>query len=274
MAKKLLAIALCFALALSFSACGAGPASTPPDDGGADAPPSASDASAPLLPVFRVGVKSDVPGFSRLDTETGEYVGFEDELAKLLAGELTGDPTKYTFTAVTAATRGPALDNNELDAIIATFTITDDRKLSYNFSTPYYEDAVGLLVKADSGYKSLADLDGKTIGVATSSTSQKAIEEGAATLSVAPKFQSFDTYPDIKAALDSGRVDAFSVDRSILSGYLDASTTLLEDRYSPQFYGVATKLSNTELAAKIDSLVQGWLADGTIQRLIAEAGVQ
>jgi putative glutamine transport system substrate-binding protein len=220
--------------------------------------------------VLKVGVKSDVPGFGLLDTATNEYTGFEIELAKLIAGEIFGDPGKAAFTPVTAKTRGPLLDNGELDLIIATFTITEERKLTYNFSTPYYTDAVGMLVKKSSGIKGLADLDGKTIGVAQSATSRVAIDEAAKAVGASLKFAEFATYPEIKAALDSGRVDVFSVDRSILAGYLDGESEILPDRFSPQEYGVASKLANKDLAAYVDGLIVKWLADGTIAGLVQQ----
>ncbi|MDR1096224.1 MAG: transporter substrate-binding domain-containing protein [Spirochaetaceae bacterium] len=222
--------------------------------------------------VLKVGVKADVPGFGLQNTVTGQYEGFEIELAKLIAQDILGDPSKAAFTAVTAKTRGPLIDTGELDMIIATFTITDERKLTYNFTTPYYTDAVGMLVKKSAGIGGLIDLDGKTIGVAQSATSKVAIEAAAFALrgedmGVSPKFAEFATYPEIKAALDSGRVDVFSVDKSILSGYLDDETVILPDAFAPQPYGVTTKLQNKALAAYLDGLIVKWLADGTIDRL-------
>jgi putative glutamine transport system substrate-binding protein len=219
--------------------------------------------------VLKVGVKSDVPGFGLLNTETNQYEGFEIELAKLIAKDILGDAGKAAFTPVTAKTRGPLLDNGELDLVIATFTITEERKLSYNFSTEYYTDAVGMLVKKTSGIKSVADLNGKTIGVAQSATSRAAIDIAAKAAGATVKFSEFSTYPEIKAALDSGRVDVFSVDKSILAGYLDSDSEILPDRFSPQEYGVTSKLGNKEFAAYIDGLIKKWLADGTIDALVA-----
>jgi putative glutamine transport system substrate-binding protein len=220
--------------------------------------------------VLKVGVKSDVPGFGLLNTGTNQYEGFEIELAKLIAGDIFGDTGKTAFTPVTAKTRGPLLDNGDLDLIIATFTVTEERKLTYNFSTTYYTDAVGMLVKKASGIKNLADLDGKTIGVAQSATSREAIDRAAKEAGALLKFSEFSTYPEIKAALDSGRVDVFSVDRSILAGYLDNESEILPDRFSPQEYGIASKLRNKNLAVYIDDLIVKWLADGTIDGLIRQ----
>ena len=57
------------------------------------------------------------------------------------------------------------MDNGTIDMLIATYTITDERKASYAMSNPYYYDQIGFLVQTKSGYKKLSDLNGKTIGV-------------------------------------------------------------------------------------------------------------
>lgn len=76
-----------------------------------------------------------------------------------------GDENKVKLVSVTAKTRGPMLDNGTLDAVIATFTITDERKKTYDYTTPYYKDAVGLLVRKDGGVNTLKDLEGGKIEV-------------------------------------------------------------------------------------------------------------
>ena len=222
--------------------------------------------------VLRVGVKEDVPNFGLRNTATGEIEGFEIDIVKLLAKEILGDEKAYELTPVTAKTRGPLLDNGEVDLVIATFTITDERKLTYNFSTPYYEDAVGLLVKKAAGFKGLADMNGKVIGVAQSATSKDAVQKSAEELGITVSFSEYATYPEIKAALDSGRVDAFCVDGSILGGYVDDSTMILPDRFSPQQYGVTSKLDNIALTEAVDGYINGWLEDGTIEGLITKWG--
>lgn len=99
-----------------------------------------------------VGVKNDVPHFALLNQKTKEIEGFEVDVAKLLAKSILGDEKKIKLVAVNAKTRGPLLDNGSIDAVIATFTITPERKRVYNFSEPYYKDSVGLLVLKERGY--------------------------------------------------------------------------------------------------------------------------
>ena len=282
--KKLVSLILAGVMCLALAACGgdSAPDTTGGDDSSAnDGSTTEESLSADIQAivdrgVLRVGVKSDVPGFGYQDVLTEEYTGLEIDLANKIAESL--GINEVECVAVTAATRGQLLDSGDIDMVIATFTINDERKESWNFTTPYYTDAVSLLVKKDSGITSYADLEGKMIGVSTGSTSMEALIAAAAeagvTLTQEGNFSEYATYPEIKTALDAGRVDAFCVDGSILSGYLDDSVEILDSiRFSPQEYGIATKLSNTGLAEYLDGLINTWLEDGTIDQMIADNGV-
>ncbi len=176
-------------------------------------------------------------------------------------------PTRCKVTGVNVTTRGAMLDNGTLDATLATFTITEARKKSYNFSRPYYTDHIGVLVKKSSGIADLADLDGKTVGVALSATTRDKLTAAGDEIGIHMSFAEYSTYPEIKIALVTGRVDAFSVDRSILNGYVDDSTMLLDAQFAPQEYGVATKKSNTELADQVDAAIGAMADDGTLTAL-------
>lgn len=223
--------------------------------------------------VLKVGVKADVPKFGYKDPATGQIDGLEIDLARALAKKIVNDPSKIELVPVTAKTRGPLLDNGEVDMVIATFTITDERKQSYNFSNPYFTDGVALMVKKSSGIQSLKDLNGKKIGVAQSATSKKAIQDASNQLGIKVDFLEFGTYPEIKAALDAGRIDCFSVDGAILYGYLDDSTVILPDRYDPQRYGVATKKSNTGLAELVDTTLADMKKSDELDMLLQKWGL-
>lgn len=215
-----------------------------------------------------VGVKADVPGFGYQELG-GDYEGLEIDLAKKMAEVILGDANAVEFTAVTAKTRGPLLDTGELDMVIATFTIKPDRIIQYDFSKPYFVDAIGLLVMKDSGIESFADLAGQTIGVAQSATTRDALQAAADAAGMTVDFAEFPTYPDIKAALESGRVACFSVDKAILMGYLDDSTTLLADSFAAQPYGVALKKGNEGLLTIVNDTIATLRADGTLDEMVA-----
>lgn len=221
---------------------------------------------APTGDVLRVGTKVDVPGFGFQNPETGNVEGLEVDVARELAARIKGDANALELTGVNATTRGAMLDNGALDAALATFTITDDRRRSYDFSRPYYIDTIGILVKKDSGISDLAGLDGKTVGVALSATTKDKLREAADALGITLNFAEYATYPEIKIALVVGRVDAFSVDRSILLGYQDDTTRLLDTQFAPQEYGVATA-KGSELTGQVDAAIAAMEADGTLPSL-------
>ena len=238
--------------------------------------------------VLKVGVKNAVKGFSFQDTLTGEYTGLEDSLAEMIAEHLGVD---VEFTTVTAATRGELLDSGDIDCVLATFTITDERRKSWDFSTPYYTDYVSVLVEDSSGIKALADLKDKVVGVSSGSTSARAlvqemIDEGvitgegfsadtfnADTWKDGISFRQYDDYPAISTALSAGEVNGFCVDKSILAIYKTDGRSYIDAEFSPQEYGVATK-KGSGFSALCDELVSGWLSDGTIDGLIKENGLE
>ena len=221
--------------------------------------------------VLRVGVKQDVPNFGYKNPDSGEFEGLEIDIARKIADELGVD---IEFTPVTAQTRGPLLDNGQVDLVIATFTITEERKLLYNFTTPYYTDAVGFLVNKDSGIKTFTDLNGKTIGVAQGSITRTLVSELADKYGIAVNFAELGSYPELSVSLRAHRTDAFSVDQSILSGYIGSKSELMDFSFSASDYGIVTKLSNKDLNNYLNSLVEKWTSDGSLQAIYDANGLE
>ncbi|NQP54597.1 transporter substrate-binding domain-containing protein [Streptococcus suis] len=221
--------------------------------------------------VLRVGVKQDVPNFGYKNPDSGEFEGLEIDIARKIADELGVD---IEFTPVTAQTRGPLLDNGQVDLVIATFTITEERKLLYNFTTPYYTDAVGFLVNRDSGIKTFTDLNGKTIGVAQGSITRTLISELADKYGIAVNFAELGSYPELSVSLRAHRTDAFSVDQSILSGYIGSKSELMDFSFSASDYGIVTKLSNKDLNNYLNSLVEKWTSDGSLLAIYDANGLE
>lgn len=236
---------------------------------------------------LRVGVKNAVIGFGYEDPLTGEYSGMEIELAKALADRLG---VGVEFTAVTAATRTELLDSGDIDCVLATFTITDERKESWDFTTPYYTDYVSVLVEDAKGIKGLGDLMDAVVGVSSGSTSAKSlvkamIAEGLisadsfdeesfdpATWAEGVRFQQYDDYPTISTALSAGEVDAFCVDKSILAIYKTEGRSYIDAEFAPQEYGIATT-KGSGMSEVAEKLVTDSVADGTIEKLISENGL-
>lgn len=271
--KRISVFLLCIVTVIGLLAAGCGSADKKP------AQSAQADAAADIKAikdrgVLKVGVKVDVPKFGFKDPKTNKIDGLEIDIAREVAKKILGDPAKIDVQGVTAKTRGPLLDNGEVDLVIATFTITEERKQSYNFSDPYFKDGVAMMVKKNSGIEGVKDMNGKKIGVAQSATSRKALQEEADKTGVKVQFLEFGTYPEIKTALDSGRIDVFSVDGSILAGYLDDSTTILKDRFAPQEYGVASKKSNAALAKAVNEVIADMKKNGELDKLVQKWGIK
>lgn len=250
---------------------------------GGNASSGSSDTSSKLEAIksrgkLKAGVKKDVIGYGYLNTATNEYEGLEIDLCYQIAAAVLGvsyDEAKeqklVEFTDVTPKTRGPLIDNDQLDIICATYTITDERKKSWDFSTPYRTDHVGILVKKVAGMKSMADLDGKVIGVSQGSTTKDLVGEMLKDQGVdaTPSFQEFPDYPSIKSALDAGNIDAFAMDRSTLKAYTTEDCELLqpEIEFGAQDYGIATK-KGSDLSKTVDDTVNELLENGWLDEEI------
>ncbi|MBO7689737.1 MAG: transporter substrate-binding domain-containing protein [Clostridia bacterium] len=221
-----------------------------------------------------VGVKTDVPELSYYDEETGEWSGLEVELALNIGCEVfgvnraeLGDRVK--LVGVTVADREEKLRNGDIDLMLATYTKTKERAKEFALSDSYYTSYIGLMVRyrpedADSlgtdNIKSLADLDGKVVGVAKNSTTRHDMMEYIATanqLKVTPQFVSYTSYEGLYKALKKGDIDVIAVDVSILNGYNDASTKILKDRFAGQHYGAAVLPENAQLLDAVNKVIGG-----------------
>ena len=253
----------------ALAGCGAGTA----PQGSASAPGSKL-AAIKARGQLNAGVKKDVPGYGYFDPAVGTYEGMEIDLCYQVAAAVFGvsyeearERGLVAFTDVTPKTRGPLIDNDQLDIVCATYTVTPERRESWDFSSAYRTDYVGLMVKKRSGFKRIADLDGRIIGVSQGATTQGLIEqmledEG---IDAAPEFLAFSGYPIIKSSLDAGNIDCFAMDRSTLAGYMNETVELLEPevKFGEQQYGIATKkgsdLSPVVDRAVLDLAASGWL---------------
>ncbi len=162
---RLMATAIAFA-ALSASAIPAVAAVTLP------AVPEAIKAKG----VLNAGVRCDQPPYGYQD-EKGGYAGVETDMARQIAKWAFGDETKIVFTCVTAENRIPQLTAGRVDLLIATLGATPERARVIDFTKPYRWGASGVLVKADSPYQKVADLDGQTVVTPKGSVQAKWFED-------------------------------------------------------------------------------------------------
>ena len=97
---------------------------------------------------LRVGTKFDQPLFGQVNLE-GVPEGFDVEIAKILADELGISEENITWTEAQSAVREELLERDEVDIVVATYTINDERKQRIDFAGPYYVAGQHIMVRAD-----------------------------------------------------------------------------------------------------------------------------
>lgn len=157
------------------------------------------------------GVKDSQPPFGYVDENSRQIVGFEPDLCAALAKKLG---VKLELKPITSSTRIPMLEQGAIDLIAGTLTHQIAREEKIDFSITYFPAVQKLLVKADSGINSVADLAGKKVGSAKGSTSEQNIKNAQPDCTVV----SFETYPEAFLAMKQGKVVAVTTDAPILLG--------------------------------------------------------
>ncbi|WP_019243856.1 MULTISPECIES: transporter substrate-binding domain-containing protein [Bacillus] len=201
------------------------------------------------------GVKNDTKLFGLKNPSTGEIEGFDIDIAKEIAKSILGDETKVEFKEVTSKTRIPMLQNGQIDAIVATMTITEERKKEVDFSDVYFEAGQALLVKKGSKIKGIEDIKDSTKVIAVKgSTSAINIREHA------PKAQvlEFENYAEAFTGLKAGQGDALTTDNSILYGMAseDSNYEVVGEPFTDEPYGIAVKKGNKELQEAINKTIK------------------
>ena len=114
--------------------------------------------------VVRCGTRDALPGFAVL-TDAGDHVGFDNDFCRAIAAAVLGDATKIDFVDLETADRFTALQSGEVDVLVrnTTWTAGRDGTEGATFLQPNFYDGQGMMVASDSGYATLADLDGLVV---------------------------------------------------------------------------------------------------------------
>ncbi len=168
---------------------------------------------------FKCGTRDDLPGFATLDAD-GEHVGFDSDFCRVIAAAVLGDATAVEMVDVETADRFTALQSGEIDALVrnTTFTATRDGAEGATFLQPTFYDGQGMMVASDSGFTSLADMDGVIVCVAQGTTTEGNAAAEALRLGVTWEVRPFEDVDLIQEAFIAGQCDGWSSDTSQLTG--------------------------------------------------------
>jgi eukaryotic-like serine/threonine-protein kinase len=184
--------------------------------------------------VLRVGVKADQPGLS--EGRGDDYHGFDIDIARAIARGLGFK--RIQFLPADTGSREYLLIKHSVDMVVASYSITPDRKKLVDFAGPYYIASQDFLIRKDErSIRDKGDLGGKRVCTVPGSTSEKELRRMAAPPTIAEHTEYGQCVKDLLA----GRVAAVSTDDIILAGFQEAhphELKLLGDMGGSEYYGV------------------------------------
>ena len=264
--KRFMAFVACaFALVAAFALVGCGGTSAQTAGSAAGSASAGSDDSADIK-TLTVGFDQSYPPYGFVGDD-GEFTGFDIELAtevaKRCGWELKLEPIDWDA-------KDSLLNSGAINCIWNGFTM-EGREDDYTFSDPYMLNGQVIVVKKESGIKSLDDLAGKTVITQTDSAAEDVLSGDKADL--AATFASLETIGDYNTAfmqLESGMVDAVACDLSIAQYQIAAKPDAYQqlDPLSSEHYAVGFKKGDDALAAKVTSTLKDMYNDGTVEKLI------
>ena len=207
--------------------------------------------------VLRVGTTPTSFLFSQMDEKDENIRGFDAGLFQMLAKYILGDETKWEYTQVDSSTRESVLQNDQVDAVFATYSITPDRQKVISFAGPYYTSRQAVLVKAgNTDIGSVDDLAGKNVATQSGSTGPDILAEFAPEAVI----QEFENDSEARMALEQGRVDAYVTDYTLLLNAIVKNPNKYEiagDTFGPEDnYGIGLPLDSDGVAFVNDFLKQ------------------
>ncbi len=221
--------------------------------------------------IVRIGTEGAYPPFNLIDSE-GQLQGFDIDIAKALCEKMK---VKCEFVAQDWDGIIPALQTKKYDAIVASMSITAERKQVVDFTDKYYNTPTQFAAAkgTDIGDGSAKAMAGKTLG-AQSSTIQANMLEAVYKDSTVKLYATVD---ELYADLSAGRVDAALVDKLVTAEWLKTEAGSKFDFVGPAMYepreilgdgvGIAVRKGDDELRLAFNKAIKEILEDGTYKKI-------
>jgi glutamate transport system substrate-binding protein len=225
-----------------------------------------------------IGVKIDQPGIGFRSPGADAPEGIDIEVGKIIAGALGIGEGDIEWVETVSDNREPFLQQGTVDLVIASYSITDERRLVVGQAGPYYVTGQQLLVREEdkdtiTGPEALADV--KTCSVEGSTSLARVQDEYGA--SPVP----FATYSECVEQLKSKTVDAVTTDGAILLGYAAEDPDALEvvgDAFSEERYGIGYAKDAEGMCDFLNETLQKAYDEGTwadaFEATLGQSGVE
>ena len=215
---------------------------------------------------FVLGLDDSFPPMGFRD-DNNEIVGYDIDLAKEVANRLG---LKFRAQPISWSAKEQELNTGKIDCIWNGLSITPERLEALAFTKAYLNNAQVVIVRADSGIKTLADLNGKILGVQAGSSAADAVEANADFKASLKSIVDFNDNIMALNDLEIGGLDGVAMD-SVVAEYSLKVTgkpfVILSEGLAPEQYGIAFKKSNTALRDKVQKTLEEMAADGTVAKI-------
>lgn len=210
--------------------------------------------------------------FSIIDPSTGQVSGFDAGITQLLARYILGEggEEKVEYIDTTVETRETMVQNDTVDCVIATYSITPERMEKIDFAGPYYLSGTAIQVRTEDAETITGpdDLSGLPLVTQSNSTGTQAIEENV------PDPGEIQTLPDNEscvAALKQGRVDAYVLDQGVLLGnsQADETVSVVGEPFTEDPYGIGLNKDADGALDFVNGFLEAIESDGTWDALYA-----
>jgi glutamate transport system substrate-binding protein len=217
-----------------------------------------------------VGTDDATPLFSIKNPTTGKMEGFDADIARLIAKEITGSENNVEFIQTTAENREPFIETGKVDVVVETYSITDERKRVVSFAGPYYVAGQDMLVaKSDTSIKSVEDLNGKTVCAITGTTTERNVKDAAPNAKVV-NFEGANTCIE---GVKDGRFPVYVDDDVTLIGNVEQNPDQLKMVGAPftkEPYGIGLKKDDDTFRSFLNDLLEKHIKNGTWEKLFQD----
>ncbi|MCC6074301.1 ABC transporter substrate-binding protein [Pseudomonas sp. GCM10022188] len=215
---------------------------------------------------LKIGTEGAYPPFNLVDA-SGNVVGFDVEIAKALCVKMQAE-----CEIVTSDWDGiiPALNAKKFDMIVASMSITDERKQAVDFTDPYYTNKLQFIAPKGTEFKTdEASLKGKVIGAQRATIAGTWLEDN---LGDVVEVKLYDTQENAYLDLAAGRVDGVLADKFVNWEWLKSDAGKdFEFKGEPVFdndkIGIAVRKGDDALRTKLNAAIHAIVADGTYKQI-------
>ena len=282
--KKVLAALMALALAATCAACGdnGGSSSTGGEDSNGSSSAAATDDQSwekvESAGTLVLGLDDAFPPMGYKDTETGDIIGFDIDIAKEVCSRLG---IELKLQPIDWNNKQSELENGNVDCLWNGFSKTPERDEQFNLSIPYMKNEQIILVKTDSDYQTLEDLAGKTIGVQADSSAESALEaeENKEFKDSLGEIVKIEDYAMAVLEIQNSTIDAISIDEVVARFYLnndpDAYRILSDSdgnalSLATEDYVIGFRKSDNALKEKVEEALREMSSDGTMKTISEE----